>query len=227
MIGEILMVVVLAGTAIILHEIAHGLTAYALGDPTAKREGRLTLNPLRHVDRFGTIILPGILALSQLLTMGHVLFMFGWAKPVPVDPRYFKKPRQMMGVVAMAGPAMNFALAFLTALFLRSSTLTDTQVDAAQAFMTINLVLGVFNLVPVPPLDGGRIMVGVLPEKLARVWARLERYGIALVMLLIMLPPLLRQEGIHFDPLGHTLLPAVEYLRRLMLSWAGANYVDI
>lgn len=226
MIGEIAITVALAACAIIPHEVAHGLVAYALGDPTARREGRLSLNPLRHVDRMGTIILPAMLALTQILAVGRVLFMFGWAKPVPVDPRYFRYPRQMMALVAIAGPAMNIVLAVLAALLLRDPDLSAGAVDATNLFITLNLVLAMFNLVPVPPLDGGRIVVGLLPAPLARIWGGLERFGILLVLLLIALPPLLREHGIHFDPLGHTLLPAVDWARALLLRAVGADFVE-
>jgi Zn-dependent protease len=116
---EIIIALVAAIFAITLHETAHGFCALALGDDTARRAGRLTLNPLAHVDRFGTIILPAILVIGQLLTIGHVGFMFGWAKPVPVAAWKFRNPRRAMMVVAAAGPAMNFLLAWLTALIAR------------------------------------------------------------------------------------------------------------
>ena len=218
--------VALAATAIILHELAHGYAAWALGDQTARRAGRLSPLPWRHVDRFGTIILPGLLLLSQLLTVGRVLFMFGWAKPVPVDPSGFRSPRRGMALVAIAGPLMNFSLAFLSALLLRDQGLPAGIASAIGAFIVLNLVLGLFNLVPIPPLDGGRIAVGVLPLRLARAWAGLERYGILLVLILIAGPPLLRQGGIEFDPLGHTLLPVLEWAFGLTLHLAGVPTGD-
>jgi len=222
---QFLISVALAATAIILHELAHGYAALALGDTTAKRAGRLSPNPLRHVDRFGTLILPGFLLASQLLTVGRVLFMFGWAKPVPVDPSRFRYPRQMMALVAIAGPVMNFFLAFLGALALRLLP-PPAWAQAIGAFIILNLVLGLFNLVPVPPLDGGRIAVGILPLRLARAWAGLERYGIVFVLVLVAGPALLRQAGVEFDPLGSTLEPAVGWAYDLVLRLAGVPTGD-
>ncbi len=223
---QFLITVALAATAIILHELAHGYAALAMGDTTALRAGRLSLNPLRHVDRVGTLILPGILLASQLLTVGRVLFMFGWAKPVPVDPRVFRRPRQMMAIVAIAGPLMNFSLAFLAALALRIPGLSLAWASAIDAFIVLNLVLGLFNLTPVPPLDGGRIAVGILPLRMARAWAGLERYGILFVLILVAGPALLREAGVQFDPLGSTLLPAVEWVHDHLLMLAGVPNGD-
>ncbi len=212
LVQRFLVTVVLAATAIILHELAHGYAAWAMGDQTALRAGRLSPNPLRHVDRVGTIILPGILLIGQLATVGRVLFMFGWAKPVPVDPSRFRYPRQMMALVAIAGPMMNFALATAAAFALRLHGLSHDWVAAIVTFIELNLVLGLFNLVPIPPLDGGRIAVGVLPLALARQWARLERVGIVIVLLFLTAgPALLREQGIAFNPLGDTLVPAVTW----------------
>jgi Zn-dependent protease len=227
MAGAFLAAVCLAATAIILHELAHGYAAWAMGDSTARLAGRLSPNPLRHVDRFGTLILPGFLLLSQLLTVGRVLFMFGWAKPVPVDPLQFRYPRQMMAVVAIAGPAMNFCLAFASALVLRVHGLPGWVIEALGAFIGFNLVLGIFNLVPIPPLDGGRIAVGVLPFRAARAWAGLERYGIVFVLVLVAGPSLLRQAGIDFDPLGSLLGPAVGWAYAHLLMLAGVPAGDV
>jgi Zn-dependent protease len=223
MIPDLVLYVALAAITIILHELAHGFAALALGDDTARRAGRLSLNPLRHVDRVGTLLLPGLLLLSQLATMGRVIFMFGWAKPVPVDPSRFRAPRQMMALVALAGPAMNIALAFLAAHVLLVPGLPAWGEDATLKFMTFNLMLGLFNLLPLPPLDGGRIMVGILPLRLAIVWAQLERYGIVIVLLLVAAPALLQQEGVAFDPLGHTLFPAVQWVFTQILWLAGVR----
>lgn len=213
---QIIVAAVPAILAITLHEAAHGYAALALGDDTAKQMGRLSLNPIRHIDRFGTIILPGLLILGQLLTMGRVVFLFGWAKPVPVSAWRFRDPRRGMALVAAAGPAANFVLAWLAALAMHG---LDALPDDAgllalamlQSFILANLVLGLFNLLPIPPLDGGRIAVGVLPLRAAMAWARLERAGIALVLLLVFLGPhLLAGFGIRFDPVGsalNTILP--------------------
>ncbi len=200
--------------AITLHETAHGYAALALGDTTARDQGRLTLNPLRHIDRVGTLILPGFLLISQLLTLHRVVFMFGWAKPVPVSAWKFSNPRRGMAFVAMAGPAMNFLLVWLTALALRG--LADADADAWLTtilldFMAVNLVLGLFNLLPIPPLDGGRVIVGLLPEHLARMWAGLERFGLLIVILGVLVLP--KVFGI--DPIGaalNTVLPMAFHL---------------
>ncbi len=215
--------------AITLHEAAHGYAALALGDDTAKRLGRLSLNPLRHIDQFGTLILPGVLVLVQLLTIGHIGFLFGWAKPVPISAWRFTgqfwNPRRGMALVAAAGPAANFFLAWLGALLMHtvnylppfSAEVLETMLET---FILANLVLGLFNLLPIPPLDGGRIVVGVLPEQWAAGWARLERAGLVIVILLVFLGPrLLAEMGIQFDPVGsalHMILPrAFDLVTRL------------
>ena len=213
--------------AITLHEAAHGYAAWALGDDTAKLEGRLSLNPLRHVDRFGTLILPGLLILGQVLTIGRVVFLFGWAKPVPVSAWRFKHPRQGMALVAAAGPAMNFVLAWLAALALHGSSELSGPAgvmadDALTLFMLANLVLGLFNLLPIPPLDGGRIMVGVLPERLAMQWARLERAGILIVLLAVFLVPrALASMGIQWDPVGRLLSDVLPWATTVVYRAAG------
>jgi Zn-dependent protease len=224
--GDFLLSIALAAVAIILHELAHGYAAWAMGDQTARLAGRLSLNPIRHVDRVGTVLLPGFLLLTQLLTVGRVLFMFGWAKPVPVDPTRFRYPRQMMAVVAIAGPVMNFCLAFLAALCLRIAHLPAVVVTALGAFIVLNLVLGIFNLVPIPPLDGGRIVVGILPLRAARAWAGLERYGIVFVLILIAGPALLHEFGIRFDPLSAFLEPSVGWALAHVLMLAGVPSGD-
>jgi Zn-dependent protease len=196
--------------AITLHEAAHGYAALALGDTTARDQGRLTLNPLKHIDRMGTIILPGILLITQLLTIHRVAFMFGWAKPVPVSAWKFPNPRRGMAIVAVAGPAMNFFLVWLTALALRGLADNDSGAWLTTIlfdFMLINMILGLFNLLPIPPLDGGRVMVGLLPESLARSWAGLERYGLFIVLFAILVLPNL----FGINPIGDaldTVLPA-------------------
>ena len=213
--------------AITLHEAAHGYAALALGDDTARLAGRLSLNPLRHVDRVGTLLLPGALLLLQWLTLGRILFMFGWAKPVPVSAWRFKHPRQGMAMVAAAGPAMNFFLAWVGALCLH---LTPALPDAAggiadqmlELFILSNLVLGLFNLLPLPPLDGGRIVVGILPAPLAMAWARLERFGIVLVLLVVfVLPRALAEMGIAWDPVGRALNHVVPWASDLVFRAAG------
>jgi len=213
--------------AITLHEAAHGYAAWALGDDTAKREGRLSLNPIRHIDPVGTLLLPGILILGQVLTLGRVVFMFGWAKPVPVSAWRFKYPRQGMALVAAAGPAMNFLLAWVAALALHgTSQLSGRQGamadDVLTLFMLANLVLGLFNLLPIPPLDGGRIVVGILPERLALGWARLERAGIVIVLLTVFLVPrALASFGIAWDPVGRLLGTVLPWATTLVYRAAG------
>jgi Zn-dependent protease len=201
--------------AITLHEAAHGYAAWALGDQTAKRLGRLSLNPLVHIDRVGTLILPGFLLISQLITLGRVEYMFGWAKPVPVDAQRFADPRRGMMLVAAAGPLMNFVLAWLGGLALHLVFwLPHAQgllaVTALINFIATNLVLALFNLLPIPPLDGGRIVVGLLPEALALRWARLERVGMLLVLLgVFIVPAIARGLDLEFDPVHEALLSAI------------------
>jgi Zn-dependent protease len=217
---QIALAVIPAILAITLHEAAHGYAALALGDDTARQAGRLSLNPLRHVDRVGTILLPGFLLIFQLLTIHRVLFMFGWAKPVPVSAWKFRDPRRGMAIVAIAGPAMNFFLAWVGALLLPTSEQGLLEMMAGQFlsyFILTNLVLGLFNLIPIPPLDGGRIAVGILPLELARHWARLERVGILAVIALLLLPHLVPG----FDPLGDALNTVVPWATSLVLRLAG------
>ena len=194
--------------AITLHEAAHGYAARALGDDTAARAGRLSLNPIRHVDMVGTILLPGILLISQLLTIGRVEAMFGWAKPVPVNIWQLRNPRYGMVGVAAAGPATNFALALLAGLLAHAvepwqaslgPEATAFAYRAIGLFILANLVLGLFNLFPLPPLDGGRIAVGLLPRTPAMALARIEPFGLLVVLFgLFLLPPLIPGE----DPWG-------------------------
>jgi Zn-dependent protease len=209
--------------AITLHEAAHGYAALALGDTTARDAGRLSLNPIRHIDRVGTIILPGFLLISQLLTYGHVLFMFGWAKPVPIGAWKFKYPRQGMALVASAGPLMNFFLAWLTALVIPLAEFPSATQAIIQQFllyfMLSNLVLGLFNLLPIPPLDGGRIAVGLLPLGLAKIWARVEKAGILVVLLVVFILPRL----IGFDPVGQALGNILPWAFRTLFWLAGRN----
>jgi len=217
--------------AITLHETAHGFAALALGDDTARKAKRLSLNPLRHVDRFGTLLLPGFLVLSQLLTIGRVAFIFGWAKPVPVAPWKFRNPRGGMALVAAAGPGINFLLAWLAALAMPAGQQGMAEHPVITLFLfqflLFNLVLGLFNLLPIPPLDGGRIVVGLLPERLARGWAGLERAGLVLVILVVFLMPLLlRGVGIRFDPFGDALQTVVPWAVRLVMRLAGHDSGD-
>jgi Zn-dependent protease len=218
--------VVPAVLAITLHEAAHGFAALALGDTTARDAGRLSLNPIRHIDRVGTILLPGILLIGQLLLPPHrIFFMFGWAKPVPVSAWKFRDPRRGMALVAVAGPLMNFFLAWLAALLMPETAAPGLGQEVLTRFlmyfMLANIVLGLFNLLPIPPLDGGRIAVGVLPLQLAQVWARLERGGIVLVLLAVFILPRL----IGFDPVGEALDTVLPWTFRTIF-WLAGHDVD-
>jgi len=176
--------------AITLHEAAHGYVARHFGDPTADLAGRITLNPLRHIDPVGTVLVPaGILALSTLFGGGGILF--GWAKPVPVNFGRLRNPKADMLWVAAAGPATNFAMAIGWAILFRIAMSGDPgaytlpMMKMADAGMQINAVLMVLNLLPIPPLDGGRIAVSLLPHRLAWSFARLEPYGFPILLVLL------------------------------------------
>jgi Zn-dependent protease len=196
---DLLPVVLAAVLAIPLHEAAHGYAARALGDDTAERLGRISLNPLRHVDPVGTVAVPLLMAVAQLLAAGQVMGVFGWAKPVPVNILALRNPRRDMMLVAAAGPAINAALALGAGLAGHAALLIEGGMSPALAEMVfrflgmmilVNLVLGLFNLIPIPPLDGGRILVGLLPHRLALAVASLERVGLFLVIGVVFLLPL-------------------------------------
>ena len=185
-VSKIAIMLVPALFAIILHEVAHGYIAERFGDPTARLLGRLTLNPLKHLDPIGTIAI--------------FIFGFGWARPVPVNPGNFRRPRRDMIWVASAGPVTNFILAILSALLLRGlgfldlSSFGDLQLYHQFATPTkmmlsfslyINVLLGTFNLIPLPPLDGGRILTGILPERQAALVSKLEPFGFVLILFLV------------------------------------------
>jgi Zn-dependent protease len=165
--------------AITVHEVAHGWVAKKYGDNTASSLGRLTLNPIKHIDLFGTIILPGILIITK------TGFIFGWAKPVPVDPRNFKNPLKDMAIVALAGPVSNLLMALGWALIIRLEAISHPLIYSGVAGIVINLVLALINLLPIPPLDGSRILTGMLPGYWAWQYNRLERYGFIILLLLL------------------------------------------
>ena len=163
-----------------LHELAHGLAAYRLGDRTAKDMGRLTLNPIPHMDPLGSLIL--------VLTYFGGSFLFGWAKPVPVDPRNLRtSPQVGMALVGAAGPATNFVLALISGAVLAHSELTGDAFSIAAYSLEINVILGVFNLFPIPPLDGSRVIGGFMPRDVYERWAALDQYGMFLVFGLFIL----------------------------------------
>jgi Zn-dependent protease len=182
--------------AITFHEAAHGYVAHLLGDDTAWRLGRVSFNPLKHIDPVGTVLLPGILLLMRSP------FLFGYAKPVPVNFRALRNPRRDMVLVAAAGPAMNIALAVVAALSFHivgylPTTIAPWLTENLKNGLIINVVLAVFNLFPLPPLDGGRILVGILPKAMAAPISRLEPYGILILLgLLIVLPMAGAQLGV-------------------------------
>jgi Zn-dependent protease len=207
--------------AITFHEAAHGYLARFLGDDTASRLGRVSLNPLRHIDPFGTILLPG------LLLFARSPFFFGYAKPVPVNFRALRNPRISMVFVAAAGPAMNIGLAIIAALSFHllvylPATIAQWAALNLKNAIIINVVLAVFNLFPLPPLDGGRIAVGLLPNVLARQLARLEPYGmIILIGLLIFLPLLGAQFGVDLGFVSHLISNATDAVIGVILRVTG------
>ena len=199
--------------AIVFHEVSHGYVAKLLGDPTAAEMNRLSLNPVRHVDPIGTVVLPGFLAMASLP-------VFGWAKPVPVIKERLRNPRFGMMLVAIAGPGSNLVLAAVGAVLLGllSRSITAAPVDGSWLqfvtlnlfnFITINIFLALFNMLPIPPFDGSHIVEGLLPRSMVAGYEGMRRYGFLLVLVLIVVLPRLIPG---FDPVGKLVVPPVQWL---------------
>jgi Zn-dependent protease len=208
--------------AIVFHEVAHGLVARRLGDPTAAALGRLTLNPFKHIDPFGTVILPMALAIAHAP-------VFGWAKPVPVVKARLRHPRRDMVLVALAGPGMNFLLAIVATMII-GVTLSLSQGQPAGAlqfvaqnaynFLLINIFLAVFNLIPLPPFDGGHVVEGLLPPSLAKQFGSLERYALLIFVFLLLILPMISPKA---NIVARLVSPIVEAIARYFLGLAGAT----
>jgi Zn-dependent protease len=207
--------------AITFHEAAHGFVAHAFGDNTAWERGRVTFNPLKHIDPFGTLMLPAILLLS------HSPFLFGYAKPVPVNFRALRNPRTDMVWVALAGPATNIALALSAAAAFHvvnylPANAAQWLFDNLKNALVVNVVLAVFNMLPIPPLDGGRVAVGLLPRVLGAPLSRLEPFGmLILIGFLILLPLAGSQFGLNLDVISAILRKSTGYVIQLLLVVTG------
>ena len=200
--------------AIVFHEVSHGLVANALGDPTAKQRGRLSFNPIKHIDPFGTILLPMALAVTGAP-------MFGWAKPVPVIASRLRNPRYHMILVALAGPGMNLLLALLAAILFAAMTAAAPQgifwafiAQNLLNFLVINVFLAIFNLIPLPPFDGGHVVEGLLPRTLAKQYAKLRRYGFLLLVILLLVIPMMSPGA---NIVERVIGPPVDWIIRALL----------
>ena len=208
--------------AVTFHEAAHGWVAWRLGDDTAYTQGRVSFNPLRHIDPFGTVLMP-----AMLLLLSGGRFMFGFAKPVPVNFHRLNNPRRDMAVVAAAGPGINFAMALAAAFLIVPAaalpgTLAAWTAQNLANAVWINILLAIFNLLPLPPLDGGRIAVSVLPNSLAVPLQRLERYGLVIVLGLVFLLPLIgAQAGLDLNVFGWLVVEPARAVERIFLTLGG------
>jgi len=207
--------------AITLHEAAHAFVAHRLGDDTAWKLGRVSFNPVKHIDPFGTILLPA------MLLFAHSPFLFGYAKPVPVNFRALREPRSGMVLVALAGPATNMILAIAAAAAFHLMPFVPADyaqwvADNLKNMIVINVVLAVFNMMPIPPLDGGRVAVGILPRPLALPLARLEPIGmLILIGILILLPLAGSQFGLNLDVISVILRKSTDLIIRFILILTG------
>jgi Zn-dependent protease len=207
--------------AITFHEAAHAYAAWKLGDDTAQRLGRVTFNPFKHVDLFGTILIPALLFLTK------APFLFGWAKPVPVAFGRLGSPRRDMALVALAGPLTNVMLALVSAVLLRTApllpeTIAPWLVRTLYQSILLNLILAIFNMIPIPPLDGGRVVTSILPNVLAKPFARLERYGFLILLAIVFLLPMLgRQIGADLNLFRWMVGIPLQWLTPIFLSVAG------
>jgi Zn-dependent protease len=212
--------------AIVFHEVAHGYVAYIFGDNTAKNEGRLTLDPIKHVDPVGTVVLPTLLAIAKAP-------VFGWAKPVPVNPNNLRDPRWHMVLVAAAGPASNVFLAVITMIFIAVSgimvvedgAVTDSVTlffqDNLENFFMINLFLAVFNMIPLPPFDGSKVLAGFLPRDMAETFQSWDRYALPIMLGLFLVIPTLMPNLRLVESL---ILPPVSWLASAIITLVNAIF---